>query len=128
MGESGDGAKGSRKMGLSAEEIKKVKEEWEEKQKQKKDKEKDKAKEKEKEKDGSKDKKETTTTDQASTSTPSAPQTPAPAHQRYTLHRDFFAMRLAEHRKRRNVAQAKELAPRLPIAPRDALPDPSTQV
>ena len=46
-----------------------------------------------------------------------SPAPPAPTHQRYTLHRDIFALRLAEHRRRRQAAQAKELAPRLPGAP-----------
>jgi hypothetical protein len=50
-----------------------------------------------------------------------SPSPPTPAHQRYTLHRDFFAMRLAEHRKQRQTSQAKALAPRLPGAPRGGL-------
>ncbi|KAL1666774.1 VPS4-associated protein 1 [Schizophyllum commune] len=126
------------KGAVSAEEIARVKAEYEEKQKRKQQKD-GKAKEGEKptsesgsffglfkgggesaDKDKEKEKKDDS---KASTpvppgglpSTPPAPATPA--HQRYALHRDFFAMRQAEHRKRRQAAQAKELAPRLPHAP-----------
>jgi hypothetical protein len=119
-------------MGLSAEEIQKVKEAWEEKQRKK---EKAKEKEKETEKDG-KDKSDAVKDGSGSgkdadknSKTPAPIATPAPAapaqpkHQRYTLHRDFFAMRLALHRKRRQTAQAKELAPRLPGPPRGAPTD-----
>ncbi|KAG6907839.1 hypothetical protein DXG01_007221 [Tephrocybe rancida] len=121
-----DGADGARKVVLSDEEIAKVKEEWEEKQKRKKEKEKE-DKEK-KEKDGEKDKgkdKEDTKKD-GSKSPPmsgslTAKTPPAPVHERYALHRDFFAMRQGEHRKRRQAAQAKDLAPRLPFAPRGAV-------
>ncbi|KAH9007127.1 DUF1742-domain-containing protein [Lactarius hatsudake] len=55
----------------------------------------------------------------------SLPSTPAasssgttPTHKRYSLHRDFYAMRQAEHRRRRQAKQMQELAPRLPGAPR----------
>lgn len=136
VGESNDGvgAGGAKKLGVSAEEIAQVKEEWEERQKKKREKAKEKDKEAEKDKDKeqdgkdgkeeTKDGKKTTasTSKSPSPSTPSAP--PTPAHQRYTLHRDMFAMRLAEHRRRRQAAQAKELAPRLPSAPRSTLPHP----
>jgi hypothetical protein len=125
VGESGDGVRGS---GPSPEEILKVKEEWEERQKQKaeKAKERDAAKEKEKEgsKDegGEKDKKESKATEVktpkiSGTPTGSTP-TPTSTHKRFALHRDFFAMRLSEHRRRKRVTQAKELAPRLPGVPR----------
>lgn len=139
MGESNDGvgAGGAKKLGLSSEEIAKVREEWEERQKRKREKAKEKEKETEGDKDG-KDKKEGAKDDKkASSPTPetpkpsSTPSTPSsagtsstPTHQRYTLHRDIFSMRLAEHRRRRQVAQAKELAPRLPSAPRTTLPSP----
>jgi hypothetical protein len=121
LGDSGDGlGGGSRKMGLSAEEIAKVKEEWEERQKQKLEKEKAKQKEKmdEKEKTGEKEKKDNVKETESRTLTPTPP---LPTHQRFTLHRDFFAMRLSEHRKRRQMVQVKELAPRLPGAPRGGL-------
>ncbi|TFK74493.1 DUF1742-domain-containing protein [Pluteus cervinus] len=124
VGESGDGAEGTRKMGLSPEELAKVKAEWEEKQKKKAEKEKEKEKEKadEKEKDKDKDKEKEKEKKESSKSPPpastsSGTSTPAPTHERYTLHRDFFAMRLGEHRRRRQAAQAKEIAPRLPSAP-----------
>jgi hypothetical protein len=41
-----------------------------------------------------------------------------PMHKRYSLHRDFYAMRQAEHRRKRQTKQMQELAPRLPGAPR----------
>ncbi|RDX53587.1 DUF1742-domain-containing protein [Lentinus brumalis] len=126
----GVGAGGAKKMGLSPEEIAKVKAEWEERQKkktEKKDKEKDKDKDKDKDDDDNeaKDGEKKKSTLPGSLSPPSASATPAPAtpkHQRYTLHRDIFALRLAEHRRRRQAAQAKELAPRLPGAPLTPLP------
>ena len=125
---------GGAKMGLSPEEIAKVKEEWEERQKKRQELAKQKEKEKEKdtdtkkEKSKSEDKEDGKTSDtkvpgslpSSGTTTPSTPSTPS--HQKYTLHRDIFALRLAEHRRRRQVAQAKELAPRLPGVPRDSLP------
>ncbi|KAF9495748.1 DUF1742-domain-containing protein [Pleurotus eryngii] len=127
VGESGNGAAGARKIGLSAEEIAKVKEEWEERQRLKKEKAKEKEKEKEKKEEGDKDEdkkeagddvkeKKSSVAAPSPTSGSSTPSTAA--HPRYSLHRDFFAMRLAEHRKRRQAAQAKELAPRLPGAPK----------
>ncbi|KAJ8522953.1 hypothetical protein ONZ45_g515 [Pleurotus djamor] len=100
VGESGDGVAGARKIGLSPEEIAKVKEEWEERQKLKKEKEKEKEKEK---KEDEKDKKKEADKDkdkdnkkEEKTSSPSTPptttSTPAtPTHQRYSLHRDFFS-------------------------------------
>ena len=118
------------KPDVSADEIAKVKEEYEERQKrkQKKDKEKDKEKGDEKDakgkgKDDSKDKKDAKKATSPPASTPSpAPTVTTGIHQRYTLHRDIFALRLAEHRRRRQSAQAQALAPRLPGAPRSPLP------
>lgn len=89
IGEAGDGAQGARKLGLSPEEIAKVKQEWEEVQKKKT--EKDKAK-------GGEDKKSDEKGDVANGSkdkakaepTPTASVSPAPSHERYTLHRDYF--------------------------------------
>lgn len=132
VGSSNDGvgAGGAKKMGLSPEEIAKVKAEYEERQKKRVEK----AKEKEADKDGKEDQEKDAKGDKKS-STPSsgtksppysnASPSPGPApptHQRYTLHRDMFALRLAEHRRRRQAAQAKELAPRLPGAPVTSLP------
>ncbi|THV05426.1 DUF1742-domain-containing protein [Dendrothele bispora CBS 962.96] len=129
VGEDGDGAGGVKKIGLSAEEISKVKEEWEERQKKKAEKEKAKEEEKEKEKDNKEgeskeDKevksknKEKSTALPGSLPSPGTATPPKPTHERYTLHRDFFAMRLAEHRKRRQAAEAKEIAPRFPGVPK----------
>jgi hypothetical protein len=62
-----------------------------------------------------------------SPSVPGAPSSPSvtnsttPIHKRYSLHRDFYAMRQAEHRRRRKTKQAQELAPRLPGAPLGSL-------
>jgi len=123
---------------VTPEEIAKIKEEWEEKQRIKLEKEKEKQnekskekdeknegkgkeKEKEKEKEGRK-KEEKSKSPTVQSTLPSGSVTPStPTHQRYTLHRDFFAMRLAEHKKRRQTAQAKELGPRLPGAPKGGL-------
>lgn len=122
----GVGAGAAQKMGLSPEEIAKVKAEWEERQKKKTEKAKEKEKDKDTDKDKDKDAKDTddkgkekeTKKVPGSLSPPSTtPTPPTPTHQRYTLHRDMFALRLAEHRRRRQTVQAKELAPRLPGAP-----------
>ncbi|KAI0751484.1 VPS4-associated protein 1 [Daedaleopsis nitida] len=123
--DDGVGAGGAKKMGLSPEEIAKVKAEWEDRQKKKAEKAKENEADKDKGKEGTdqdkeaKDKKATSPSPGA-WSPPTASASPAPAtptHQRYTLHRDIFALRLAEHRRRRQAAQAKELAPRLPGVP-----------
>ena len=136
MGEAGDGvgAGGAKKLGLSSEEIAKVKEQWEERQKRKQEKTKEKEKEKEKEaKDGDKEEKDSkqdakpakSPAPSPASSTPTSP--PPASHQRYTLHRDIFAMRLAEHRRRRQTLQAQAIAPTLPSAPRSALSPPPSQ-
>jgi AAA-ATPase Vps4-associated protein 1 len=122
-----------KKPELTPEEIAKVKEDWEAKQKRKAEK----AKEKEQQKqDGSGDSDKGKNKDDASEQkqkngngatlakqpVPTVlPSTPNPTHERYTLHRDIFAIRLTEHRKRRQIAQARELAPRLPGAPRGTM-------
>ena len=104
-----------------------MKEEWEEKRRLKKEK-----AEQKKDKDAVKDeetgKDKSQMKDSANTPLPSTPSAPAPtaaatpSHERYSLHRDIFAMRLAEHRKRRQTKQMQELAPRLPGAPRNPIP------
>ena len=92
-----NGAGGGRKVEPTAEEIAKVKAEWEEKQKRKLDKkanEKEKEKEKEKETEDDEAKAKGTSSQDASTSLKSAPAStpsPTPTHQRYALHADFFA-------------------------------------
>ncbi|PSR73482.1 hypothetical protein PHLCEN_2v10774 [Hermanssonia centrifuga] len=127
IGESSDGAGGARKMGLSPEEIAKVKEEWEERQKKKQEKakEQDRGKKEGDAEAKTEDKDETKKSPPPSKSpaSPSGSSTPnTPTHQRYTLHRDIFSMRLGEHRKRKQTAQARALAPLLPGAPRSPLP------
>jgi len=138
VGQANDGVGASgAKLGLSPEEIAKVKQEWEERQKQKKKKDEDKEKDKNKSQTGDVDKDDTKEKGSESPKaspkvtgalppgpTPSVPST-KPSHERYTLHRDIFTLRLSEHRKRRQVAQAKELGPRLPGAPRAGLPPAS---
>lgn len=122
-------------MGLSTEEIAKIKEEWELKQRLKKDKT-DKSKtststdDTSKDGDSEKEKKSSTPTSPLPGSLPvsgtSTPNAAKPTHLRYSLHRDFFAMRLGEHRKRKQAKQMQELAPRLPGAPRGGIkPSPS---
>jgi hypothetical protein len=111
------------KPALSEEELKKIKEEWEAKQKAKKEKEKEKAKEKDKE---DKDKDKSKTPPKASTSSILSTPSPTPStssHAKYVLHRQIFAMRQSEHRKRRQVAQAKQIAPLLPFVPPGQLRD-----
>lgn len=126
---------------MSKEEIERIKAEWEAKEARKKEKEKGKDKEKGKEKE--KDPKTKSSGKDAggeaeneegggmkeATKSPSPSGTPTvagsgvvtPTHKRYSLHRDFFAMRQAEHRRRRQTNQMQELAPRLPGAPRGSL-------
>ena len=115
---------------VSEEEIAKVKAEWEEAQKKKKEKEKAKDKDKDKDKD-EKDKakgkeKEKSTDDDSKMPGALSPTPSTPSHQKYTLHRDFFAMRQDIHKKRRQATQAKEVAPRLPSAPRASMPASGT--
>ena len=69
--------------------------------------------------ESSKDK--TTKAPPKATSPAPSPTPQQPSHEKYTLHRDMFALRTMEHRKRKQTAQVKELAPRLPGAPRSAV-------
>jgi len=117
VGESGDGVEGARKLGISPEEIDKVKQEWEIQQKQKKDKEAAKQKEDKEETDRGESKGSDKTSKIPGTLAAASTPRPPLTHQRFTLHRDIFALRLSEHRKRRQAAQAKLLAPMLPGAP-----------
>lgn len=100
-----DGAGSRRKMELTEEEIAKVKQEWEEKQKKKLEREKEKEKErKEKEKPDKDKKDEDAAKDKPNKkeefespklpSSPSTPVPPTPSHERYALHRDYFASEL----------------------------------
>ena len=115
-----------------------MKEEYEARQKKRKEKEEKEKKEKEKEKEGAakdekkdnignnekdkgaEDNKVSATVQSPPPSGGSSPP-PTVAHQRYTLHREIFAMRLDIHKKRRQTAQAKNIAPRLPSAPQGNL-------
>ncbi|KAF7313546.1 hypothetical protein HMN09_00510600 [Mycena chlorophos] len=113
---------------VSQEDVGKVIAEYEEKQRRKKEKEKEKEDEKKKkdeDKDKKEDKKEDTKKKDESKPTSPAPSpkpaAPAGSHEKYILHRDIFAMRLAEHRRKRQAAQAKDLAPRFPGAPSGTL-------
>jgi len=101
-----------------------VKADWEEKQKRKAEMAKEKETEKGKgdDKDGGKSKDESGK--DKTTKTPPKVTSPAPqkpSHEKYALHRDMFALRTAEHRKQKQTAQVKALAPRLPGAPRSTV-------
>ncbi|KAI0254245.1 VPS4-associated protein 1 [Lactifluus subvellereus] len=123
---------------VSQEEIARIKAEWEAKEARKKDKAEAAAKgasgsggpnstggEGKKEEEG----KDNNTAKSPSPSVPGALHSPSaassapatPTHKRYSLHRDFYAMRQAEHRRRRKAKQTQELAPRLPGAPQGSL-------
>ncbi len=120
---------------MSKEEIARVKAEWEAKEEARKKKDNSKAKAPTGDKGGGAtgekkddDDKKKSSDKSPSPSSPvpgSLPSPPAasssgatPTHKRYSLHRDFYAMRQAEHRRRRQTKQMQELAPRLPGAPR----------
>ncbi|CUA70230.1 hypothetical protein RSOLAG22IIIB_00581 [Rhizoctonia solani] len=96
----------------SAEEIAKIKAEWEAKQKKKQEQaEKEKEGEKEGEKkDGEKDK---IVSPKAVSPSPVASGTATPKHDKYVLHRQFYTMRLTEHRRRRQQKEVDTLAPKL---------------
>lgn len=109
------------KIGISVEEIARLREEWEEKQRRKKEKEKadkDKTADGEKKEDDGKSEKSSKVPGSLPTS---GSLTPRPTHEKYILHRDIFALRVSEHRRRRQTSQVKDLAPRLPGAPSSSL-------
>jgi hypothetical protein len=127
---------------VSKEEIARVKAEWEAKEARKKAKEKEKIGngdsggkgasagegkgegEKEGDRDGKDDSKSPSPPVPGGVSSPTVgpgPCAATPMHKRYSLHRDFYAMRQAEHRRRRQTKQMQELAPRLPGAPQGSL-------
>ncbi|KAI9574503.1 DUF1742-domain-containing protein [Boletus coccyginus] len=137
---------GPKKPSVSPEEISKVKQEWEEKQRQKKDKVQEKegsqvdgdgkngegvhtdAEGKEADvatKAGQREEEKPATAVKAvviPSTSPSEEPTSRPTHERYVLHRTIFALRTADHRRRRQAVQTKNLAPRLPGAPTGLLP------
>jgi hypothetical protein len=80
------------KSSVSAEEIAKIKQEWEDKQKKKQEKGKEDGKEKEDGKDKKSDAGSSKEASKSPTPAPAASTKPAaPAHERYSLHRDFYA-------------------------------------
>lgn len=99
----------------SPEEIAKIKEEWEAKQKKKEEAQ----KEKEKEKKDGEEKKESTEEKPKVTSPKPMSQVPAtagpstPKHDKYVLHRQFYQMRLTDHRRQRQKKEAEAFAPKL---------------
>ncbi|KDQ07732.1 hypothetical protein BOTBODRAFT_38528 [Botryobasidium botryosum FD-172 SS1] len=107
---------------LSEEELKRIKEEWEQKQKRKneakKKQEEGKSQDADKADKGDKEKGKASPPGGSAPVSPSPPPTSKPQHARFVLHREVFAMRQAEHRKKRQTSQIKEVAPRLPGAPR----------
>ncbi|KAF8607639.1 DUF1742-domain-containing protein [Ceratobasidium sp. AG-I] len=104
---------------VNAEEIARIKEEWEAKQKRKKEEAEKAKKEAEEKKDGEKDKKDETT-EKAKVASPK-PASPAPVasgsatpkHDKYVLHRQFFTMRLTDHRRQRQKKEVDVMAPKL---------------
>ena len=102
------------KPALSEEELKKIKEEWEERQKKKKDAAAA-SKDGEPKKDDAKPEAMENKMPPAQLFTsPNA----EPTHQKYTLHRQIFGMRVNALKKKQLASQAKAVAPRLPIVPR----------
>jgi AAA-ATPase Vps4-associated protein 1 len=133
----GVAAAAAAKEAVSKEEIERIKAEWEAKEARKKEKDKGKDKDKDsKAKSGGKDAggeaemeegggkkgaKSPSPSGTSPTAAGSGSGAATPTHKRYSLHRDFFAMRQAEHRRKRQTNQTQELAPRLPGAPRGSL-------
>ena len=114
---------------MSPEEIARVKAEWEAKEAREKAKEKGngkssaEGKEKEEGEEGGDGKKKAKSPSPSipggvSSSPTGSSAAATPTHKRYSLYRDFYAMRQAEHRRKRQAKQMQELAPRLPGAPR----------
>jgi AAA-ATPase Vps4-associated protein 1 len=108
---------------VSPEEIARIKAEWEAKEARKRKKDKDKETAAADGGASGEGKKDDEGKDKAASSSSSVPGTPSsqsvttPTFKRYSLHRDFYAMRQAEHRRRKKAKQTQELAPRLPGAP-----------
>ncbi|KAF8583953.1 DUF1742-domain-containing protein [Ramaria rubella] len=109
---------------VSDKEIRRVKEEWEERQRLKQERAKGDDKLEEVGKESEAKKPSMTSSSKPSPSPPASIPVPGsnvamkPTHQRYTLHRDVWAMRLAEHKKKRQNKVVKEIAPKLPMTPR----------
>jgi phage protein D len=85
------GVNETQQVKLTEGEISRIKEEWEERQRKKEEKEKERKKNKEKtETDSTKDKEGDTKSPKVPGSLSASP-TPTPTHERYALHRDYFA-------------------------------------
>jgi hypothetical protein len=123
------------KEAVSKEEIARIKAEWEAKEARRKAKDKDKDKDTKTKSDG-KDvggeaemeeggKKGAKSPSPSGTTSPTAAGSGSgaatPTHKRYSLHRDFFAMRQAEHRRKKQTKQTQELVPRFPGAPHGSI-------
>jgi hypothetical protein len=116
---------------VSKEEIARVKAEWEAKEaRKKKTKESGKGAGKDESAGGGEGEKEAGEGGKNGAKSPSPPvpggvssssSSPTQTHKRYILHRDFYAMRQAEHRRKRQTKQMQELVPRLPGAPHGSL-------
>ncbi|KAH6915176.1 VPS4-associated protein 1 [Coprinopsis sp. MPI-PUGE-AT-0042] len=115
------------KPAVPPKEIEKIKKEWEEKQKKKAEKAQAADKEEKKKEDGKTEESPKEPAKSPSSSTVSTPGAAKAGHEKYSLHRDFYAMRQQEHKKRRQAAQAKELAPRLPGVPIGSVSAPSEE-
>ncbi|KAH7343841.1 VPS4-associated protein 1 [Rhizoctonia solani] len=98
----------------SAEEIAKIKAEWEAKQKKKQEAEKEK-KDGEDKKDGEmKDReKDKVASPKTVSPAPVASGSATPKHDKYVLHRQLYTMRLTDHRRRRQQKEVDVLAPKL---------------
>ncbi|KAG8796780.1 hypothetical protein FRC12_000030 [Ceratobasidium sp. 428] len=94
----------------SPEEIAKIKEEWEAKQKIKKEAEKEKEKEDKKDDKGGKTK---TASPKPASPAPVASGSTTPKHDKYILHRQFYTMRLTDHRRQRQKKEVEAVAPKL---------------
>ena len=101
----------------SAEEIAKVKAEWEAKQKKKQEQAEKEKKDGEEKKDGDKkeggDEKAGVASPKPTFPSPAASGSTTPKHDKYVLHRHFYTMRLTDHRRRRQQKEVEAVAPKL---------------
>ncbi|ELU45874.1 hypothetical protein AG1IA_00099 [Rhizoctonia solani AG-1 IA] len=93
----------------STEEIAKIKAEWEQEQAEKEKK--DEGDKKDEKKDEEKEK--AVSSPKPSSPAPVAGGSTTPKHDKYVLHRQFYTMRLTEHRRRRQQKEVDALAPKL---------------
>ncbi|KAB5595568.1 hypothetical protein CTheo_1029 [Ceratobasidium theobromae] len=100
----------------SAEEIAKIKAEWEAKQKKKQEQADKEKKESEEKKDAEKKEggeKAKTASPKPASPAPVTSGSSTPKHDKYVLHRQFYTMRLTDHRRRRQQKEVDALAPKL---------------